>query len=137
MSFRVGIDTGGTFTDGFAIDDLGNPTQAKVDTTPADLKAGIFNCLDELARQYNLNRQTFLGQVETLIHGTTEGTNAIIARSGPRMGIIATRGHADTIQLRRVPKTNMWDWRQPYPQPLVARHLRVGVEGRIDSQGNV
>ena len=137
MSYRVSIDIGGTFTDAFAIDEQGNPTQVKVVTTPADLKVGFLNCLDELAKQYNINRPTFLGEVETLIHGTTQGTNAIITRSGPRMGIIATKGHIDTIQLRRVPKTNMWDWRQPYPQPLVARHLRVGVEERVDSKGNI
>jgi N-methylhydantoinase A len=137
MSYRVSIDIGGTFTDAFAIDEQGNPTQAKIVTTPADLKVGFLNCLDELARQYNLNRQTFLGKIGTFIHGTTQGTNAIIARSGPRMGIIATKGHVDTIQLRRVPKTNMWDWRLPYPQPLVARHLRVGVEERVDSKGNI
>jgi N-methylhydantoinase A len=137
MSYRVSIDVGGTFTDGFAIDDQGYPAQAKVVTTSSDLKAGVLNCLDELAKQYNLSRQTFLSNLERLIHGTTQGTNAINARSGPRMGIIATKGHADTIQLRRVPKTNMWDWRLPYPQPLVARHLRVGVEERLDSQGTV
>jgi N-methylhydantoinase A len=137
MSYRVSIDIGGTFTDAFALDEHGNPTQSKVVTTPKDLKVGVLNCIEELAHQYNLSRQEFLSQVEILTHGTTRGTDAVIGRSGPRMGIIATKGHADTIQLRRIPKTNMWDWRLPYPQPLVARHLRVGVEERVDSRGNV
>jgi N-methylhydantoinase A len=137
MRFRVSIDVGGTFTDGFAIDDGGNPTQAKVLTTPVDLKVGVLNCLDDLAKQCVMDRRTFLGKVETLIHGTTQGTDAILSRSGPRMGLIATKGHVDTLQLRRIPKTSMWDWRQPYPQPLVARHLRVGVEERVDSKGQV
>jgi N-methylhydantoinase A len=135
MSYRVSIDIGGTFTDAFAIDDQGNTMEAKTATTPADLKAGFFNSLDDLTQQCHLDRKTFLGKVETIIHGTTQGTNAIINRSGPRMGIIATKGHVDTIQLRRIPKTNMWDWRQPYPQPLIARHLRVVVEERVDSKG--
>jgi N-methylhydantoinase A len=137
MSYRVSVDIGGTFTDAFAIDDKGNAIEAKTATTPEDLKTGFLNSLDELAQQNHLNRKTFLGMIEALIHGTTQGTNAIIARSGPRMGVITTKGHVDTLQLRRIPKTNMWDWRQPYPQPLVARHLRKGVEERVDSKGNI
>jgi N-methylhydantoinase A len=137
MSFRVGIDTGGTFTDAISVDEAGNLVEAKSPTTPHDLKTGIMNCMDELAGKLNMDRRTLMGQIDTIVHGTTQGTNAIIMRSGPRMGIIATRGHTDTIQLRRVRKENMWDWRLPFPQPLVPRWLRVGIDERLDSRGEV
>ncbi len=137
MGFRVGIDTGGTFTDLIAVDEQGNLFEAKSPTTPRDLKIGIMNCLDELAGTFNIERRKLLGEIKVIIQGTTQGTNAIITRSGPRIGIIGTKGHTDAIQLRRVTKDNMWDWRMPYPQPLVPRHLRVGVEERLDSRGEV
>jgi hypothetical protein len=50
MSYRVGIDTGGTFTDVIAVDDKGNRIMAKSPTTPQDLKTGIMNCLDQIAQ---------------------------------------------------------------------------------------
>jgi len=137
MGFRVGIETGGTFTDAISVDERGNLVMAKSPTTPKDLKVGIMNSIDHLAQNLNMDRKKFLGEVDTIVHGTTQGTNAIITRSGPKMGIIATQGHTDTIQLRRVRKNNMWDWRMDFPQPLVPRHLRVGVEERITSKGDV
>jgi N-methylhydantoinase A len=137
MSFRVGIDTGGTYTDAIAVDDKGNMVQAKALTTPQDLKTGIVNCLGELARGLDLDLKELLGEVAAIVHGTTEGDHTIAARSGPRIGIISTKGHKDTVQLRRVRKEGMWDWRMPFPQPLVPRWLRVGVEERVDSKGEV
>jgi N-methylhydantoinase A len=137
MSFRVGIDTGGTFTDAVAVDDTGSVLQAKSLTTPQDLKTGIINCLGELARGLDLDLKGLLDKVTVIVHGTTEGDNTISARSGPRIGIIATKGHKDTVQLRRVRKEGMWDWRMPFPQPLAPRWLRVGVKERVDSKGEV
>jgi N-methylhydantoinase A len=137
MGYRVGIDIGGSFTDSFAIDDAESPAEAKTATDPQDLKAGVLKCLDELAGQFNLDRRQFLSRCEAIVHATTQGVDAIAARSGPKIGLIATGGHSDAIQLRRIRKDNMWDWRRPCPQPLVPRHLRVGIEERVDSGGNI
>ena len=137
MSFRVGIDTGGTFTDGISVDDKGNLVTAKTPTIPKDLAQGTMNAIDALAKRNNMDLKQFLGQVTTIVHGTTQGTNVIITRSGPKLGLIATEGHRDIIQLRRVIVDNMFDWRHPYPEPLVPRYLRVGVKERVDSRGDV
>lgn len=137
MRYRVGIDTGGTFTDATLVDKEGNFFQAKSFTTPEDLKKGIMSCLKELAEKLKLDLGTLMKDVESIVHGTTHGTDTIAARSGPRVGIIATQGHTDTIQLRRVRKDNMWDWRQPFPQPLVSRWLRVGIDERLKSDGEI
>src|SRR4030066_2013886 len=124
MSFRVGIDIGGTFTDAISVDDTGLTHTAKSPTTPRDLTIGFFNVIDGVARQYNLSRRQFLSQIATIVHGTTTGTNILITRSGPKLGLIATKGHRDVLQLRRVPKEDMYDWRHPFPEPFIPRYLR-------------
>jgi N-methylhydantoinase A len=137
MSFRIGIDIGGTFTDPVSIDDKGSMKTAKVPTTPEDLTVGVKNSFSMLAELNGLSLNAFLKQVTTIVHGTTVGTNLIVQRSGPKLGLIATRGHRDVLQLRRVPKENMYDWRHPFPEPLIPRYLRVEVEERIGSKGEV
>ena len=137
MTFRIAIDTGGTFTDSISVDEKGHLVSTKTLTVPKNLAQGTINAIDALARQNNLTRTQFLAEVETIVHGTTQGTNVIITRSGPKLGIIATEGHADVLQLRRVIKDNIYDWRKPFPEPLVPGYLRVGVKERVDSRGKV
>src|SRR4030042_2398953 len=137
MTFRIAIDTGGTFTDSISVDEKGHLVSTKTLTVPKNLARGTINAVDALAKQNNLSRKQFLGKVETIVHGTTQGTNVIITRSGPKLGIMATEGHADVLQLRRVIRDNIYDWRKPFPDPLVPRYLRVGGKERVDSQGKV
>ena len=68
---------------------------------------------------------------------TTAGTNAVITKQGAKLGIICTKGFPDVIELRRVPKVDMFNWRMPFPKPLVPRRLRVEVEERINKRGEV
>src|SRR4030042_6178952 len=135
MTFRVAIDTGGTFTDAISVDEKGNLVTAKTLTVPKNLAQGTINAIDALARRNHLSRKQCLGKVETIVHGTTQGTNVIITRSGPKLGVIASEGHTDVMQLRRVIRDNIYDWRKPFPEPLVPGYLRVGVKEREDSQG--
>lgn len=137
MSFRIAIDTGGTFTDSISVDGKGNLVTTKTLTVPKNLAQGTINAVNALAKKNDLSRKEFLEDVETVVHGTTQGTNVIITRTGPKLGIIATEGHADALQLRRVIRDNIYDWRKPFPEPLVPRYLRVGIKERVDSQGKV
>ena len=137
MSFRIAIDTGGTFTDAISIDEKGVMVTAKTPTTPKDLVQGTINAVDALAKRNNSDRGQFLSQVLSIVHGTTLGTNVIITRSGPKLGIIATEGHRDVLGLPRIPKEDMWDWRKPQPVPLVPRYLRTEVKERVDAKGLV
>lgn len=137
MAYRVGIDTGGTFTDAISVGDEGFTETAKAATTPHNLAIGTMHAVDNLARRNNLDRRQFLSKVSTIVHGTTTGTNIIHTRVGPKMGLICTKGHRDVIQLRRVAKDNMYDWRVDFPEVLVPRYLRVEIEERIDARGNV
>jgi len=137
MAYRVGIDTGGTFTDAISVDDKGVTQTAKASTTPQDLTIGSMNVIDNLARRNKLDRKQFLSQVSTIVHGTTTGTNIIHTRVGPKLGLLCTKGHRDVIQFRRVAKDNMYDWRVDFPEVLVPRYLRVEIGERVDAHGNI
>ena len=110
---------------------------AKVPTTHEDLTIGVKNSFSILAELNGLNLQEFLGQVTNIVHGTTVGTNLIVQRAGPKLGLIATKGHRDVIQLRGVPKENMYDWRLPFPEVLIPRYLRVEADERVDKNGAI
>jgi N-methylhydantoinase A len=137
MGYRVGIDTGGTFTDAISVDDNGVTQTAKSSTTPSNLIDGATNVLDRLAKRNGMGRKEFLSQVTTIVHGTTTGTNIIHTRVGPKMGMLCTKGHRDVIQIRQVPKEEMYDWKHDFPEVLVPRYLRKEVVERIDKDGKV
>ncbi len=137
MGFRVAIDTGGTFTDSISVDEKGNLVTSKTLTISKNLAQGTINAIDALAKKNNLTRREFLQKVRTIVHGTTQGTNVIITRSGPKLGLIATEGHSDVLQLRRLIRDNIYDWRRSFPEPLIPRYLRRGVKERVNSRGEV
>ena len=135
MAYRIFIDTGGTFTDGVCVNEKGDLVTAKSPTTPEDLTVGTMNVVDALAALCGLERTGLLSAATTLVNGTTAGTNAVLTKQGAKVGIICTKGFPDVIELRRVPKIDMFDWRMPFPKPLVPRRLRVEVEERINKRG--
>jgi N-methylhydantoinase A len=137
MSFRIAIDTGGTFTDAISVDEKGVMVTSKTPTMPKNLAQGTINSITALAKANGKKTEEFLKEVVTIVHGTTQGTNVIITRSGPELGLIASKGHRDVIQLRRVTRENLFDWRKDFPEPLVPRYLRVEVEERVNSKGEI
>src|SRR5512143_2911868 len=110
MSFRIAIDTGGTFTDAISVDEKGIMVTAKTPTLPHDLAQGTINSIAALAKANRMGTEKFLSRTVTIVHGTTQGTNVIITRMGPELGLIATKGHRDVLQLRRVARENLFDW---------------------------
>lgn len=101
-TFAIGVDIGGTFTDGSTIsDETGMITVGKTLTTPEQLSTGFFNVIDRMAEQLNLSTSELLGRTSRLIHGTTTGTNAIVARHGVSIGLLTTMGHSDVMRLMR------------------------------------
>ncbi|TAK36757.1 MAG: hydantoinase/oxoprolinase family protein [Chloroflexota bacterium] len=97
MSITVDIDNGGTFTDGYITRD--NEVRAvKVDTTPHDLTACFMDCLEEGAKQLEYSSlHDFLRDTTVIRFSTTAGTNAIIQRRGPRLGLVVTAGHEQDL----------------------------------------
>jgi N-methylhydantoinase A len=137
MSFIIGIDVGGTFTDLVAVDAHGHTTSAKASTTPADPGVGLFEGLDELARRLGVTRRELLRDAHRVIHGTTVATNALLERKGAKVGLLTTEGHRDILEMREGLKEDRYNLRMPPPVPLVPRYLRLGVRERMDAQGAV
>ena len=142
----VGVDIGGTFTDCAVIDETGRVHVGKVPTTPQDRSLGFFNAIDEVARGLGLTLGELLGRCHRLVHGTTTGTNAIVTRTGARVGLLTTAGHADVMYIMKgtgrtagVPADELMDLvaSRAKPAPIVPKNLIVEVPERIDRHGRV
>lgn len=129
---RVGIDIGGTFTDLYAWDKNAEESQkvhmAKVLSTPNDLVIGIMNALSESGISPS--------DIDTVIHGTTVGTNALIERSFPEPALIATSGFRDIIEIGRQSRIHLYDPYGKKPSPLISRNRRFSVNEKLGVDGS-
>lgn len=96
MNFTIDIDNGGTFTDGFFTGD-GQIEWVKVDTTPHDLTVCFLKCIEEGAVKFGLTVRQLLHQTEVIRFSTTHATNTLLQKSGPRLGLIVTRGYEENL----------------------------------------
>ena len=129
---RLGIDIGGTFTDFVLIDDASGEVHVeKCLTTPARPDEAVFTGIDTLAGR---NRD-LLARMKDVIHATTLVTNVIIERKGSKTGLITTKGFRDILELRREDRYFLFDMFIRFPEPLVPRRLRLGVEERVLADG--
>ncbi len=127
--YRIGVDVGGTFTDLLLVDPASPHVRiAKVPSTPADQSDGFMAGLEALGES--------AGAFETVVHGTTVGTNAVLERKGVRCGLITTRGFRDTLELGRRTRPNAWGMFGHF-EPIVPRDRRFEVTERIDAAGSV
>jgi len=137
VKYKIGIDVGGTFTDLLVFDDLGRTRICKSPTTPADPSLGVFAALDQAAHDKESTVSEFLDQVESIVHGTTITTNAVLTGTGARTGFLTTRGFRDLLLLRRGMKGGeRYDLQMAPPTNLVERALTLPVTERIDANGN-
>lgn len=145
MGFSINIDIGGTFTDFFAGHNERGSRITKTPTTHYDLSVGFMRGIREMAGAYDLSFQGFLGQTDQVRYCTTLGTNSLIERTGPKLGLITTAGFEDAIFLGRgrswadgiIGQDNKDLSRINKPLPLIPRDMVVGVRERIDSFGQV
>ena len=129
MSWIVGCDTGGTFTDVFAVSDSGESRVAKVPSTPPRFDLGVV----EGVRRLGLDA----AEVRTLFHGTTVTTNAVITKSGARSALVTTQGFRDILEIRRANREELYDILWDPPEPLIRRRHRLEVTERVDYAGEV
>ena len=137
MSYRIGIDVGGTFTDIVAIDQDGALTFLKTPSTPGHQATGVLQGLAELAGRFGLSREELLKRTSRIVHGTTVATNALLEGKGARTALLTTAGHRDVLEMREGLKEDRYDLRQPPPKPLVERALRLGVTERLKADGTI
>lgn len=134
MAWRVGVDSGGTFTDLCLFEDsTGRVEVWKVPSTPDDPSRGIAQGVDEGMARVGAG----LADVGYFGHGTTVATNALIQLRGVRTGLVTTDGFRDLLEIGRQKRPDLYDTQADKPQTLVSRDLRLGVVERVRHDGSV
>jgi N-methylhydantoinase A len=128
---RVGVDTGGTFTD-FIFEVKGRLRVFKLGSTPDDPSRAIIAGLKKIAGEAGVQPR----KIE-VVHGTTVGTNALLQRRGARTALVTTAGFEDVIEIGRQARPELYNLNAAKPPPLVPGELRFGVRERVAASGEV
>ncbi|MCY4396241.1 MAG: hydantoinase/oxoprolinase family protein [Rhodospirillaceae bacterium] len=134
--YRLAVDVGGTFTDVVIADERGRGlSAAKVPTTPHDRALGVMDGIRAAAAAEGIG----LDGIAEVVHGSTTGTNALIERSGAKVGFLTTAGFRDMLEIGRVqrPMEGLYDFTVDRPPPLVPRHRCLEAVERIDAEGRI
>ncbi|MBI4596042.1 MAG: hydantoinase/oxoprolinase family protein [Candidatus Tectomicrobia bacterium] len=124
---RIGIDTGGTFTD-FILIDQGKIRIYKLSSDPNLPGRPILDGLKHLIE---------LKQIPEIVCGSTVATNVLLERKGAKTALITTQGFEDILEIGRQNRPKIYDLQVEKPPPLVPRALRYGIRERISAQGKI
>jgi N-methylhydantoinase A len=130
---RVAVDVGGTFTDIVLIDETGAVGKAKVLSTPPDFEQGVIRGLRAVLSGHGVGGDG----VQTLFHGMTVATNAVLEGRGSATALVTTRGFRDTLELGRGRRPDTYDMNWLKVNVLVPRRFRVEVNQRITADGDL
>jgi N-methylhydantoinase A len=133
---KLSIDMGGTFTD-LVADDDGVVSLHKEPTTAAAPVEGILSGIARLAALHSKSQEEFLGGVDTIVHGTTRATNAILTGTVARTAFVTTKGHPDILLFRMGGREDPFRHDREFPPPYVPRWLTFELDERIDYRGEV
>lgn len=141
----VGVDIGGTFTDCAVIASDGSIETGKTLTTPEDFSVGFFASIADASERMGLSLAELLSRTKRLAHGTTVGTNALVTRTGARVGLLATAGHTDALWIMdntgRVTGAGIEETldysKSSLPVQVVRREDVRGIIERVDCDGEV
>jgi N-methylhydantoinase A len=122
---RVGVDTGGTFTD-LVWEEDGELKTLKIPSTPGNPAEAILQGLERIGIK-----------PEVLIHGTTVATNAFLERKGEDFVLITTKGFEDVILIGRQTRPKVYDFFVEKPKPFVKEENIIGVDERLSAKGEV
>jgi N-methylhydantoinase A len=136
MSYRLGVDVGGTFTDFLLLnEDTGETKTAKVPSTPEDSSVGVLNGVAKICDSSGIDPT----DIKLVMHGTTVATNAVLTGRGAKVGLITTSGFEDTLQVARsFCPGGLGGWVTFVKKPLLAPlELTIGANERIAADGSV
>lgn len=136
MSYRLGVDVGGTFTDFLLINESDGSTHtAKVPSTPEDSSIGVLNGLARICDQSGVNPK----DINLVMHGTTVATNAVLTGNGAKVGLLTTQGYESVLQVARsFCPGGLGGWVSFVKGPLLAPlELTYGVKERTDASGDI
>ncbi|GAA4510575.1 hydantoinase/oxoprolinase family protein [Actinoallomurus oryzae] len=145
MPYALGIDVGGTFTDAVASDGAGRIVSAKTPTTPSHREIGVLNAIEELAGELGIGVEELLTQTDYIAHGTTASINALVQGTVADVGLIATKGHRDSIYIMNAEGRTLGrsaheiqdTLRRRKPAALIPKYRALEVTERIDYAGRV
>src|SRR5437867_2647879 len=139
-NLRIGVDTGGTFTDFVVIRD-GKIEIFKELSTPGNPEEAVVNGLarlnETLTSRFAAPSARGRGIIKEVIHGSTVATNALLERKGARTALLTTEGFEDVIVIGRQTRRELYNIFVTRPGPLVPDHLRLGVRERTLHDGSV
>ena len=134
MTYRVGVDIGGTFTDLCAFDEATNELHTlKVLSTPDRPGSEVMEGLRQLKERYGVSPE----RVTYFTHGTTVGVNTVIQRKGVKLCLLATENFVDVLEVARLKVPNPWDLLSSRPAPLVPKDRVLPVKERMNADGSV
>jgi N-methylhydantoinase A len=145
MSYVIGVDVGGTFTDGVLHDDNGTVVAGKTPSTPPNYSEGVLNVLAALAEQMGETVEDMLAKTQHIAHGTTSTLNALVTGNVPPVGFLTTMGHRDSIYIMNVegryvgrsPEELQDVLRQDKRHALLPKRHALEVVERVDRDGKV
>ena len=145
MSYVIGVDSGGTFTDCVVLDSQGRITRAKAPSTPPDFERGVVDAVAKAAHNLDLPLEELLAETTIFGHGTTVATNILITGTGAKAALLTTRGHEDAVIIGRssqkvagLSESEIIDVAHlTKAEPLVPRSFIFGVDERVDRTGTV
>jgi len=136
MSYRLGVDVGGTFTDFLLLnEDTGETKTAKVPSTPEDSSIGVLNGVAKICESSGIDP----ADIKLVMHGTTVATNAVLTGRGAKVGLMTTSGFEDTLQVARsFCPGGLGGWVTFVKKPLLAPlELTIGANERIAADGSI
>jgi len=132
-NYRVGVDIGGTFTDIVLMDESGGVLTKKISSSVDNYAQAIVDGLAEVFETHGLSGQDVL----EVLHGTTVASNAILEHKGAKTGLIGTKGFRDVLEIRNLRMPRLYDLNWEKPAPLVDRYLRLVVDERVNTKGEI
>ncbi len=136
MSYRLGVDVGGTFTDLLLIsEETGETYTAKVPSTPEDSSIGVLNGVAQICDESGVDP----ARITRVMHGTTVATNAVLQGKGAKVGLVTTKGYEQTLQVARsFCPGGLGGWVTFNKSPLLAPlELTIGAHERMDANGEI
>ena len=124
---RLGIDTGGTFTDLLRLDEHGIKVH-KIRSTPDDPSRAIFAGIAALITP---------NEPAEIIHGSTVATNALLERKGARVALVTTKGFEDVLKIGRQTRAQLYNFMVEAHRPLISEGLTFGVSERLNADGSI
>ncbi len=129
---KIGVDTGGTFTD-IVMSVNGNLFTHKVLSTPRNPALAVIKGVSEILKQHNIKSY----QDVEIVHGSTVATNALLERKGARIAVVTTKGFEDVLEIGRQSRPHLYDLFVQRPPPLVPAEYRIGINERTLHTGEI